>query len=169
MYREKLEREIEKLKKTLTIEDKPIGIQLPEGLKQYSTLVLDELKEFDPILFADPMYGACDLRDESAKKYGCNLLIHFGHASMGKPKIKTLFVPISYDFNEDEFNFIIDEIKKLEKQKINLVTTINFLDEIDRITKELAINKISVMNSKETEHIKKKSRTWMRLINYNKH
>jgi 2-(3-amino-3-carboxypropyl)histidine synthase len=155
MYREKLKEELKTLKKKLSAEDKPIAIQLPEGLKQHSTLILDELKEYDPILFTDPSYGACDLRDEDAKKYGCNLLIHFGHATMGKPRIKTLFIPISYKFNEEEFNYVIDEIKKLGKDKINLVTTINFLEEVPRITKELANNKISVMNAKETEHIKK--------------
>ena len=155
MYKEKLEKELDKLQKTLKKEETPIAVQLPEGLKQHSTLVLESLKEFEPILFVDPMYGACDLKDEEAKKFGCKQLIHFGHAKMGKPRIKTIFIPISYSFNEKEFSFIIDEIKKLQKNKINIVTTINFLEEIPRIKEELKKNNIEILETQDTSHIQK--------------
>ena len=71
MYKEKLEEELNKLKPSLKKEDTPVAIQLPEGLKQHTITVLEELKEFEPVLFVDPCYGACDLKDEEAKKFGC--------------------------------------------------------------------------------------------------
>ena len=153
MYEDRIKEELLKLKKTLKKEDIPIAIQLPEGLKQHSTLVLEELKEFDPVLFVDPMFGACDLRDDSAKKFGCKLLVHFGHASMGKQSIKTLFVPVSYKFNEEELKYALNEIEKLKKDKINLVTTINFLEEVPKIKEELKKIGIDVLESKNTNHI----------------
>jgi 2-(3-amino-3-carboxypropyl)histidine synthase len=155
MYEDSLKRELVLLKEKLSLSDVPIAIQLPEGLKQFSTLVLDELKDFDPVLFVDPMFGGCDLKDEDAIKFGCKLLIHFGHAPMGKQKIKTLFVPISYVFNDEEFSFIISEISKLKKDKINLVTTINFLGEVPRIVNALKDKGISVLESHSTSHIQK--------------
>jgi len=153
MYKERLLVELKKLKSSLSSDDKPVAVQLPEGLKQYSTLVLDELCDFDPVLFVDPMYGACDLRDEEAKKFGCNLLIHFGHAFMGKPKIKTLFVHVSYLFNDEELFFLVDEVKKLNLGSVNLVTTINFLDEIPRIKDELKKIGVVVLDSKSSSHV----------------
>lgn len=153
MYEERLKDELAKLKISLNINDAPVAIQLPEGLKQFSTLVLDELEEFDPVLFIDPMFGACDLKDEEALKFGCKSLVHFGHAMMGKQKIKTLFVPISYRFNDDELFFILAEIKKLHLDKINLVTTINFLDEVPRLRGELNKLGIQVAESSNSAHI----------------
>lgn len=153
MYKDRLLFELGRLKKELSLVDSPVGVQLPEGLKQYSTLVLDELREFDPILFVDPMFGACDLRDEDALKFGCKLLIHFGHASMGKQRLKTLFVPITYFFSDEEFVFLIDEISNLGFSEVNLVTTVNFLEQLPKIVSVLKERGVSVLGSKSTSHI----------------
>ncbi len=155
MYEQSLKKELEKIKKSLASEDKPVGVQLPEGLKQHTTLVLDALKDHEPILFTDPSFGACDLRDEEAKKFGCKLLIHFGHACMGKQRIKTIFAPVSYLFNEEEFDFLIKEIIKLKEKTITLVTTINFLEELPRIKQELNKKRINTTDTKESSHVQR--------------
>lgn len=64
-----------------------VGLQLPEGLKQYATeiaLQLEEKAGVDVIIFVDPVYGACDTKEEQAKKLGVDLLIHFGHTQLKK-------------------------------------------------------------------------------------
>jgi 2-(3-amino-3-carboxypropyl)histidine synthase len=156
MYKERIFKEINFLKKKLTVEkDSPLVIQIPEGLKQYTTEILDQFKDFSPFLFVDPCYGACDLKDKDAINLGCKSLVHFGHSFMTKPKINTYFVPINYVFSKDENIYIINEIKKLNIKKINLVTTINFLEEILKIKKELALEKIEVLDTKESMHVRK--------------
>lgn len=156
MYREKLKKEIINLKKKLTIlENAPLAIQVPEGFKQYATEILDLFKEYNPILFVDPCFGACDLKDQEALDFGCKTLIHFGHDYMNKPKINTIFVPVSYVFSKKEKEFVLNEIKKLKFKKINLVGTINFLKEILNLKKELKKMNIQVLDSKESLHVRK--------------
>lgn len=156
MYKERIFKEIEILKKNLSFKkDAPIGLQIPEGLKQYATEILDSFKEYSPVLFVDPCYGACDIKDTSAINLGCKSLVHFGHIFMKKPKINTYFVPINYVFSKNEKEYIIDQIKKLNLKKINLVTTVNFLEEILKIKKQLIFEKIEVLDSRETMHVRK--------------
>ncbi len=154
MYKRSLEKELSALKEKLSLEDMPVGIQLPEGLKQYSTLVVDSLRDFNPILFVDPMFGACDLRDDEAKKFGCKSLIHFGHTGMGAPSIKTFFVPLYYELSDIEVSFIVEEVKKLDLRKVNLVTTINYLVHVPRLSDELKKLGVEVLVSKSTSHVK---------------
>lgn len=155
MYEIRVLKEVKDLKKRLDVrKDSPLAIQIPEGLKQYSLDILDEFKEYSPILFVDPCYGACDLKDKEALDLGCTCLVHFGHASMNNPSIKIYFIPINYKFSKKEKDFLINEIKKLNFEKINLVTTINYLEEINLLKKDLKKEGITVLESRETEHIK---------------
>ncbi|MFH0906398.1 MAG: diphthamide biosynthesis enzyme Dph2 [archaeon] len=133
----------------------PIAIQLPEGLKQYSLLILDLFKNNSPILFVDPTYGACDLKDKIAKELNCKLLIHFGHEKIGKPAIKTIFVPLKYNLNSSQIDFVIKEIKKLNFPKINIATTTQYLDNINLIIKKLNLEKIIVEKSSKTNRLQK--------------
>jgi diphthamide biosynthesis enzyme Dph1/Dph2 domain len=65
-----------------------MAIQAPEGLKTHLLEVVDRLEECGKrvILFADPCYGACDLKDHEAKELGAELLVHIGHSEMGVEK-----------------------------------------------------------------------------------
>lgn len=155
MYEASLKKELSSIKEKLSQEDKPLAVQLPEGLKKHSLYVLDYLKDHDPVLFIDPVFGACDVKDEEAKKMGCKALIHFGHEKMLSPVLKTFFVPLTYDFSKEDLSFIIEEIKKLKKEKINLVTTTNFLENISLIKKELNASGIKILETKETSRVKK--------------
>jgi 2-(3-amino-3-carboxypropyl)histidine synthase len=156
MYEERILKEITKLKEKLAVEkDSPLAIQIPEGLKQYATEMLEELKDYKPVLFVDPCFGACDIKDQEAIDFGCKSLVHFGHNYMNKPLINTYFVPVGYLFSKEEKEFIFSEIKKLNLKKINLVTTTNFLDDILDIKKELISSGIEVLDSKETMHVRK--------------
>ncbi len=150
MIKEILKKELKGLK----TKEKPIAIQIPEGLKQYSTEILDFFKDNKPILFVDPCYGACDTKDVEAKRLGCKLLIHFGHEPMNSQVIKTIFVPLSYELKGSEIKYIIDRIKLFNFKKINLVTTTQYLSIIPILKSELKKVKIEVLRGRETKRVK---------------
>jgi len=155
--KETIIKEIDVLKKELTEKDSPIAIQLPEGLKQFSVLILKELNAFSPALFVDPCFGACDLRTNEAKALGYKTLIHFGHKKMPilkKTKIKTVYVPLDYQLEKTAVDFIVSEIKKINLEKINLVTTAQYLSIIPLIKEHLK-NDVEIIPSKETKRLQK--------------
>lgn len=148
--------EINKLKKELGEKDKPLAIQIPEGLKQFSVFILEELKDFSPALFVDPCFGACDLKAIEAKALGYKTLLHFGHKELpglSKTKIKTIYVPLDYQLEKEQIDFIVSELKKLGLKKINIVTTAQYLSCIPLIKEELKENAIEVIDSKKTKRL----------------
>jgi 2-(3-amino-3-carboxypropyl)histidine synthase len=155
-FKKILKTEIDEIKNKITPADAPIALQIPEGLKTKATFILEQLKEYKPLLFIDPCYGACDLKEKEAKELGCKVLVHFGHYPMGKPKLKTIFVPIGYKLNITDINFIIEEIsKKYKHKKINLLTTAQYLNNIETIKKKLSKEGIIVEPMKKTKRVEK--------------
>ncbi len=76
---EKILREIEKTNARI------VGLQFPEGLKEYAVIISAEIEDRTNarvIIFTDPTYGACDTKDDEAKKLKIDLLIHFGHTKL---------------------------------------------------------------------------------------
>jgi len=83
-YDFEVERIIGEIKKSKA---RRVGLQFPEGLKQYAVEIAAEIEEKTnslTVIFADPCYGACDTKPEQAKKLKIDLLVHFGHTSMKK-------------------------------------------------------------------------------------
>ncbi len=71
---EKIVKEIKKNKAKIVL------LQFPDGLKQYSTEIVDvlsqELKGVEFRISLDSCFGACDIPQTQ-----CNMLIQFGHAA----------------------------------------------------------------------------------------
>jgi 2-(3-amino-3-carboxypropyl)histidine synthase len=87
-------------------------------------------------LSIEPCFGACDLRDEEAKKLGCDLLIHIGHEDFG---LKTV-LPVIYETYEIDFNpikLLKKNFDKLNFKKITLVSSIQFLPSLRKAKKFL--------------------------------
>ncbi len=85
-YDFELERILAEIRKSKA---KIVGLQFPEGLKQHATGIAAEIEKntsATAIIFTDPTYGACDTKDMQAKKFGVDLLIHFGHTSLKKER-----------------------------------------------------------------------------------
>lgn len=64
---------------------KLILIQMPNGLKPLATKVARELErkcKCQVLIYGGSCYGACDL--PKVEGIGVDLIIHFGHAKMGK-------------------------------------------------------------------------------------
>ena len=71
---------------------KLVGLQFPDGLRDYATEIEKILRARTPgveyVISADPSYGACDLA-LNLKQLGADMLVHFGHTQM--PSIDHLF------------------------------------------------------------------------------
>jgi 2-(3-amino-3-carboxypropyl)histidine synthase len=81
-YDFELGRIIKEIKKTGA---KEVGLQFPEGLKTYATEVAGEIEEktgATTVIFVDPVYGACDTKENEARLLGLDLVVHFGHTDL---------------------------------------------------------------------------------------
>ncbi len=133
---ERLAREIKKRKAKKT------AIQLPEGLKT-RTLKIGEYLEKRAgcrvITIADPCFGSCDAREKEAKELGADLLVHFGHAPIGKHAKTTIFWPIEMSFDAAKTaERIAGECRKRNWGTIGLGTTVQYAGGIEKVRKELA-------------------------------
>ena len=80
--------EIEKtVQRCMQLNVSHIGLQMPEGLLLYATVLSDVLQQLTPCLdhvsiFTDVTYGACCVEDIVAQQLGCQLLVHYGHSCL---------------------------------------------------------------------------------------
>ncbi len=148
---ERIRREIEGIRKR--IEYKKVAVQIPEGLKQHSAEILDELRALgatETFLFIDPNFGACDLKDREAKELGADILLHFGHNRFGRIKdtaIPVIYVPVTLELNIEH---IIRALEKI-KGKIALCTTVQYLSYLKRIKERLGDRVVLGRGSLATE------------------
>jgi 2-(3-amino-3-carboxypropyl)histidine synthase len=75
--------ELDKIIKKIKKENiKRVLLQFPEGLKPYSTTILEEIEKktgANCFIWIDTCFGACDLPIET-EKLGIQLIIQFGHS-----------------------------------------------------------------------------------------
>ena len=128
---------VKQLKK---IRAKKIFVQFPEGLKPkilgIATKLLDE--GFEPVLCLEPTYGACDVRDEEAKRLKCDAILHIGHTDFGvKSKLPIVYWEYFIDANPLP---IIKKGLKLFKnyKKIGLACSLQYCKTIEKLSKFLA-------------------------------
>jgi len=130
-----MRQELEKSVEQLDVKGKIVAVQIPEGLKQYADKIMDALKERgaeEVILFIDPNFGACDLKDREARKLGADVLIHFGHNRFGRIQrtdVPAIYVPITLELDIDK---IVDALKEIHG-KIALCTTVQYLPRLREI------------------------------------
>jgi len=129
---------------------KRILIQVPEGLKSSVGNLIDflEKKGLEVMLSVEPCFGSCDLRNEETKKLGCDLLLHIGHKDLGlKTKVPAVYYEYFIDFDFVPLIKLI--LKKLKFRKICLVTTIQFVKNLDPAKKFLEKNGFKVYLGKD--------------------
>ncbi len=111
-------------------------IQLPEGLKKYGKEILDELSTVcDPVLSADPCFGACDI----VTMLGY-LTIHFGHSEFNHPNTKNQ--PVIY-VNVKSSKNVIPVVEKALPQlgkKVGIITTAQHVHTIPEVKEFLKRN-----------------------------
>lgn len=125
--------------------EKP-AIQLPNGLKEHLSEILKPYKEMNlnPIIIAENCFGACDLADHEAKQVGCDALIHYGHADMGfKTEIPVLYVECR--LNDFPKEVLEETLPLLENSKWGLTTTVQHINNLEKIKNFLSSNEISAV------------------------
>ncbi len=111
---------------------KRVFIQLPEGLATRSA-ELEELlyrEGIEVFVSLEPCYGACDLRDWEAERLGCDLLVHVGHSDFGlDSRVDVLYCEWRLSFDPVP---LLEKNLKMLPEKIGLVSTVNFLDSLEK-------------------------------------
>jgi len=107
---------------------KRIFVQFPEGLRiKIQDISKDLEKEgFEPILCMERTYGACDIRDDEAKRLNCGTVLQIGHANYG---VKSSVPVVYWDYllEANPIPTLEKEFSKLENFKnIGLITSVNF-------------------------------------------
>ena len=124
-----MENAIKELKK---LKAKRIFVQFPEGIKHKMPEIAKQIEKegFEVVICTEPCYGACDLRDEEAKRIGCDVLMHIGHEPFGvKSKLPVVFW--EYFIDVDPIPALEKEFDKLKNyKKIGLITSLQFVKAI---------------------------------------
>jgi 2-(3-amino-3-carboxypropyl)histidine synthase len=83
--------EIEKVVKEINKKKaKRVGLQFPEGLKTYALDIAREIEErtgTQSVIYVDPVYGACDIKEREARLLGLDIVVHYGHTDLA-PNIR---------------------------------------------------------------------------------
>ena len=97
---------------------KTVLVQLPEGLKQHTTKIIQKLSATGAQVFAsmDPVFGSCDLALDKMRLLQADLLIHLGHAPIHRPK-NVVHIPVFDKIQDKTFNSLITQLEQelLEK------------------------------------------------------
>ena len=132
------EKVLEKIKEFKDVNK--IALQSPDGLKDQEMQLSKFLQEENYDTFIYPRtFGSCDVADEKAKKIGCDLLIHLGHAPMPiSSEIPIIFVPVFLEI-ENIDKLIEDNIEKIKElgNKIGLVTTVQHVKDLPEIKEKI--------------------------------
>ncbi len=86
---EEYDLELERIEKTIKKEKaKRVLLQFPDGLKPFSTIIVDELEkrltDIEFFIWFGSCFGACDVPD--VKEEDFDLIVQFGHSSWSYEK-----------------------------------------------------------------------------------
>src|SRR3972149_4731201 len=128
---ETFEEVVEKLKE---LKAKRIFVHFPEGIKIKVQEVADG---FETVLCMERTYGACDVREDEAKRLKCDTIVHVAHEDYG---VKTELPIIYWDYflEVDPLPALEKEFHKLDKYKnIGLVTSLQFVKTLPKVSEYL--------------------------------
>ncbi|HLC93326.1 MAG TPA: diphthamide biosynthesis enzyme Dph2 [archaeon] len=101
-------------------------VQIPEGLKDRTTWIIDELKGSSENIFVkmDPCYGACDLPLNDMKALDADSVIHIGHGPIHRNK-DILYITCYYNLTREEIEQNAKRLlKELQKRNVNSIALI---------------------------------------------
>lgn len=133
------EKAVAELKK---VKAKRIFIQFPEGLKISIQQIDEKLQKegFETLLCLEATYGACDVRDDEAKRFKCDTILHIAHQDYG---VKSSLPVVYWDYflEADAVPILKKEFAKLKEYKnIGLVTSIQFVKTLPAVSEFLEKN-----------------------------
>jgi 2-(3-amino-3-carboxypropyl)histidine synthase len=138
--------ELEKAVKTVgERRAKRVLLQFPEGLKPFSTEVVDRLRsrlpEVEFLISGEPSFGACDVAEDEVKAVGADLILHFGHSpyTWYYPKFPTLFVEVrsTSPLREDLVSELIDVLVDYGARSVSLTSTLQYVRQMGELASKL--------------------------------
>jgi 2-(3-amino-3-carboxypropyl)histidine synthase len=161
-FLDKYDLELDRIKKELGgIKNEHIGLEIPEGLRKFSNDLVNYLENHllkKIIITADTCFGACDIKYYQFETLGINKIIHFGNERIPNrvyPKnFQIVFIPLYW--KPDITQQIPDAIRYLKKKKfrkVGLVSSIQFIKNIDLIKKSFESAGIEVYVGTGTKRI----------------
>jgi len=124
---------------------KRVLLQFPEGLKPFSTEVVDRLRsrlpEVEFLISGEPSFGACDVAEDEVKAVGADLILHFGHSpyTWYYPKFPTLFVEVrsTSPLREDLVSELIDVLVDYGARSVSLTSTLQYVRQMGELASKL--------------------------------
>lgn len=121
---------------------KKVALQFPEGLLMFSLAIADILERFanvETLVMGDVTYGACCVDDFTARGFGCDFMVHYGHSCLvpvDVTPIKTMYVFV--DIGIDTKHFVETVKHNFEPgKKLVLVATVQFMTALQSAKREL--------------------------------
>lgn len=106
-------------------------LQVPDGMKRKVLKIADDLG--DVLIDCESCFGACDLATEEAKVLGCDKIVHYGHS-----KVVDTDMPVEYvELKQDYDPLPILKKNSINERRIGLVSTLQFLDSLEKARKYL--------------------------------
>ncbi|MCL4127494.1 UNVERIFIED_CONTAM: hypothetical protein GTU68_014860, partial [Idotea baltica] len=122
---------------------KHVALQFPEGLMLFATVIADILEAWtgaQMTIMGDVTYGACCVDDFTAKEFGADFMVHYGHSCL-VPIDQTDSISCLYVFVDIQFDSIhfLETIKKVfcTSTSLALVSIIQFVSSLQKIAQEL--------------------------------
>lgn len=103
-------------------------LQVPDGLKRKALKIADELG--DVLIDCESCYGACDLCVLESKALGCDKIIHYGHSKVVETNVPVEYVELRQSY--DPTKALSKNLEKIREKKIGLVSTLQFLDSLEK-------------------------------------
>ncbi len=119
---------------------KKIFLQFAEGLTIRIEKIVKELEMngFSVVLCMEPTFGPCDLREDEAKKLGCDCILHIGHLNYFKLKTKIPVYFWEFEIEVKDFESYFKKFAgKIDCKKIGIVASLQFLKLIGKAKKIL--------------------------------
>lgn len=132
---------------------KRVLIQLPDGLKHFSTTLIDELRstlrDVEFVVDAAPIYGSCILNNNINKHY--DLTLHFGHepypyTTKTSSKVLTLDFLSTLTPNNELLNKLVELMKTSNIQTTAIYTVHQHKNAVEHVIKHLESKDIKVLN-----------------------
>jgi len=106
-------------------------LQVPDGMKRKVLKIADDLG--DVLIDCESCFGACDLAIQEAKILGCDKIVHYGHSKVIDTGITVEYIELRQDYDP------LPLLKRhsIKENKIGLVSTLQFLDSLEKARKYL--------------------------------
>jgi len=136
------------------LKPKKILVQLPEGIKT-KAIELEELfskLKIEVIFSGETAWGGCCLAIEEARKFGVDLIVHFGHAEFMKSDFPVIYVEIKDDL--DLMPILEKSLDNLrDYKKIGLSLSVQHKDDLQSVLDFYKKNEKEIIVSKQSGRV----------------